>query len=406
MWLCMGSSPRGRGKPVRIAFKAAPGRLIPARAGKTRRPPSPVRVFQAHPRAGGENLRRCFPFLHLSGSSPRGRGKRRHETFLEDIARLIPARAGKTSAPHRGAPAHTAHPRAGGENCETSSSVFCMPGSSPRGQGKRERLADRVPHGRLIPARAGKTAAGGQDARRSRAHPRAGGENIPAKFRPSQEQGSSPRGRGKQTRDEREPFFPRLIPARAGKTAASWLGQVAVSAHPRAGGKTRGAVNDALAPAAHPRAGGENLTPAGRLVIDGGSSPRGRGKPIRAMRSAASAGLIPAPAGKTSSRLPGPRRRSAHPRTGGENGHLSSKRAPRFGSSPHGRGKQTVQLAVGEARRLIPARAGKTPGPDRPRSLEWAHPRTGGENEIARAEDVNANGSSPHGRGKPVHGVR
>ena len=50
---------------------------------------------------------------------------------------------------------------------------------------------------------------------------------------------------------------------------------------------------------AHPRTGGENLFTASARDDPWGSSPHGRGKPIRAMRSAASAGLIPARAGKT-----------------------------------------------------------------------------------------------------------
>ena len=50
---------------------------------------------------------------------------------------------------------------------------------------------------------------------------------------------------------------------------------------------------------AHPRVGGENLTPAGRLVIDGGSSPRGRGKLIVFLLLRFGGRLIPAWAGKT-----------------------------------------------------------------------------------------------------------
>ena len=196
---------------------------------------------------------------------------------------------------------------------------------------------------RLIPARAGKTLNLCFLGAPVRAHPRAGGENIPAKFRPSQEQGSSPRGRGKQTRDEREPFFPRLIPARAGKTAASWLGQVAVSAHPRAGG--------------------ENLTPAGRLVIDGGSSPRGRGKHRAGARVREHPGLIPARAGKTSI------------------GRATSRVLP--GSSPRGRGKPVREARRVLGGRLIPARAGKTSFLIVGELELGAHPRAGGENPLA-----------------------
>ena len=50
---------------------------------------------------------------------------------------------------------------------------------------------------------------------------------------------------------------------------------------------------------AHPRSRGENLTPAGRLVIDGGSSPLTRGKPSVIIVNTFMPGLIPAHAGKT-----------------------------------------------------------------------------------------------------------
>ena len=70
---------------------------------------------------------------------------------------------------------------------------------------------------------------------------------------------------------------------------------------------------------AHPRTGGENLFTASARDDPWGSSPHGRGKPIRAMRSAASAGLIPARAGKTPRVATRQVNYPAHPRTGGEN---------------------------------------------------------------------------------------
>ena len=71
-------------------------RLIPARAGKTRDAKAAALAVGAHPRAGGENLRLFDKFGGLHGSSPRGRGKRRRIPGRAAAARLIPARAGKT----------------------------------------------------------------------------------------------------------------------------------------------------------------------------------------------------------------------------------------------------------------------------------------------------------------------
>ena len=131
-----GSSPRGRGKPPRRVAPPTPGGLIPAWAGKTSpfrsaRPPS-----RAHPRVGGENVS-CRLTLYLrTGSSPRGRGKRLHIEPGSAPGRLIPAWAGKTGAEEGLGVADRAHPRVGGENPGFGGEVSEMRGSSPRGRGK------------------------------------------------------------------------------------------------------------------------------------------------------------------------------------------------------------------------------------------------------------------------------
>ena len=153
-------------------------------------------------------------------------------------ARLIPARAGKTSVHQSPRTAPTAHPRAGGENGYLSVFRVTGLGSSPRGRGKPSRRsvsADRVT-----------------------AHPRAGGENRPVPSLPDPRVGSSPRGRGKLLDPIRINPRKRLIPARAGKTARAVLGRSGRAAHPRAGGE------NVMRNEPHPR--------------QRGSSPRGRGK--------------------------------------------------------------------------------------------------------------------------------
>ena len=91
-------------------------RLIPARAGKTGQTRRKTSHATAHPRAGGENITTSNAKLHVVGSSPRGRGKRRDAAGEEFADRLIPARAGKTGSPTPRRASRTAHPRAGGEN--------------------------------------------------------------------------------------------------------------------------------------------------------------------------------------------------------------------------------------------------------------------------------------------------
>ena len=192
-----------------------------------------------------------------------------------------------------------AHPRAGGENSVVVSMFIVRSGSSPRGRGKR--------WGGVAPAM------------RHAAHPRAGGENAASRRSSSPTHGSSPRGRGKlqwslswtpepgsspRGRGKRTPLDPRrrrgrLIPARAGKTQCS--------------------SRPSRTHSAHPRAGGENPSPAREATAAAGSSPRGRGKRLGEDVGAGAVRLIPARAGKTSSRRGYAMSRTAHPRAGGEN---------------------------------------------------------------------------------------
>ena len=152
-----GSSPRGRGKHARVCTPRCRQRLIPAWAGKTRFHPVDAHGIPAHPRVGGENHdpRRDRPLM--PGSSPRGRGKRERPGRVPTPGGLIPAWAGKTISSVPASARQRAHPRVGGENPWTVCPKSNAAGSSPRGRGKRGLLC-RYAHERgLIPAWAGKT---------------------------------------------------------------------------------------------------------------------------------------------------------------------------------------------------------------------------------------------------------
>ena len=315
-----GSSPHGRGKHLGVIPGQAGHRLIPAWAGKTCRKLRRERAAAAHPRAGGENSTVERLSLSYSGSSPRGRGKPHRSRRFELHAGLIPAQAGKTKGRLPYAAVRQAHPRAGGENLRAISSNLSGSGSSPRRRGKRQLCFQPFPHSGLIPAQAGKTT--GRLVRRlgRQAHPRAGGENDLFLVSKEDTPGSSPRRRGKLEVWSEGSLRWRLIPAQAGKTGTvaccnGWAG-----AHPRAGGENElrflhgyahqgssprrrgklaqghgphhrgrlipaqaGKTRDASAPLlryrAHPRAGGENCGTRIRLSLSNGSSPRRRGKP-------------------------------------------------------------------------------------------------------------------------------
>ena len=156
---------------------------------------------------------------------------------------------------------------------------------------------------------------------------------------------------------------------------------------------------------AHPRAGGENPAdqPCHADVL--GSSPRGRGKPPLGPADFTDRRLIPARAGKTWERSGAARRRRAHPRAGGENRCRHVVMSCTAGSSPRGRGKLLMTGNAVKRIGLIPARAGKTVKAAMHICVPAAHPRAGGENEVAQGLFARSVGSSPRGRGKP-HNVK
>ena len=275
-------------------------------------------------------------------------------------AGLIPAWAGKTTPP----PHHEEVAR----------------GSSPRGRGKPMSRNENVGGGRLIPAWAGKTSGGPRSGRAAPAHPRVGGENQQGVKVIREDEGSSPRGRGKLEDADTPREARRLIPAWAGKTGA------------------RGC--NFYQHEAHPRVGGENVAGREAERLGAGSSPRGRGKRLLMVHLLDLQRLIPAWAGKT----PGAARRwmepTAHPRVGGENGVIDMVAQDHAGSSPRGRGKRHRLPRPRLLPRLIPAWAGKTGGGGVSTELESAHPRVGGENVAWATVGAFGTGSSPRGRGK------
>ena len=151
---------------------------------------------------------------------------------------------------------------------------------------------------------------------------------------------------------------------------------------------------------AHPRACGENIASALKNVPATGSSPRVRGKPVSRRSMTWERGLIPARAGKTSR----PRRSrtcgTAHPRACGENQGRHDRLSEARGSSPRVRGKRFGHLVEVLDAGLIPARAGKTSVRTAMAAFFRAHPRACGENTSTPTGWINPRGSSPRVRGK------
>ena len=232
-----GSSPRVRGKHGAVVVVLDAQRLIPARAGKTAPAWRAHLRRWAHPRACGENTAACWRCQPSDGSSPRVRGKPEREHVLRARPRLIPARAGKTNLARGKAGARRAHPRACGENGDAPYSMSQYQGSSPRVRGKLATAVREALAARLIPARAGKTSSSSGPTSGTWAHPRACGENPGESRRLGPGVGSSPRVRGKQRAGDAGARLHGLIPARAGKTGAPFTIPPRCQAHPRACGE-------------------------------------------------------------------------------------------------------------------------------------------------------------------------
>ena len=132
--------------------------------------------------------------------------------------RLIPAHAGKTSGWFSLRPVRRAHPRSRGENNNRPVIGLMTMGSSPLTRGKRGVLVAGRAAPRLIPAHAGKTAATMEYSSASTAHPRSRGEDCDAADFETVAQGSSPLTRGKRKVQAGENVILGLIPAHAGKT--------------------------------------------------------------------------------------------------------------------------------------------------------------------------------------------
>ena len=138
-----GSSPLARGLPAPSEPSPRRGGIIPARAGFTRlrtpRPPS----SQDHPRSRGVYLGDHVPDRHPEGSSPLARGL--HDGLADSLnaRRIIPARAGFTRRRRRpGAPSRD-HPRSRGVYQRPGLAGGGGRGSSPLARGLRSRLWSR-----------------------------------------------------------------------------------------------------------------------------------------------------------------------------------------------------------------------------------------------------------------------
>ena len=197
--------------------------------------------------------------------------------------------------------------------------------------------------------------------------------------------GSSPLARGLQYLAPAGRRGRGIIPARAGFTRP---------------GRGRGGRR-----ADHPRSRGVYLEWGVNDGEEGGSSPLARGLLGETLLGLEVDGIIPARAGFTTDGDNNDRRATDHPRSRGVYCPPAGMLMTAVGSSPLARGLRVARDHEQARPRIIPARAGFTPGRRPPRRGLWDHPRSRGvyrpRSQLIRTE----RGSSPLARGLPPLGA-
>ena len=231
-----GSSPLARGLLLCLRLLRYSRGIIPARAGFTATGAWGRPGARDHPRSRGVYTDRTVWGGPLVGSSPLARGLLQNRHAVDLDGRIIPARAGFTAARSRRRSSATDHPRSRGVYLLSAPPTAPAGGSSPLARGLLSCSEDPAWKERIIPARAGFTRRRRAQTERSPDHPRSRGVYILRRLTGLVLSGSSPLARGLLTRqhDVRRPV--RIIPARAGFTIG-FNGTVwGVADHPRSRG--------------------------------------------------------------------------------------------------------------------------------------------------------------------------
>ena len=186
-----------RGKRCGVAAAVVTYRIIPAHAGQTLPRGPRIRPWSDHPRACGANWVLGQHVNVAPGSSPRMRGKPMTRCSRCSGIRIIPAHAGQTPPPTGWKRGEPDHPRACGANTRASEACCNDDGSSPRMRGKLEATVAELSKTRIIPAHAGQTPVLSLCIISVADHPRACGANSDNSSTTTSKSGSPPRMRGK-----------------------------------------------------------------------------------------------------------------------------------------------------------------------------------------------------------------
>ena len=232
----VGSSPLARGLPTRRTPHHPPGGIIPARAGFTAAREASAGHSSDHPRSRGVYPDGGCLMGQIKGSSPLARGllPTRYQPNLAD--RIIPARAGFTRRPRSRSCVHADHPRSRGVYGLLFLLRDVCPGSSPLARGLLGGVVGLNGQAGIIPARAGFTSAMTWRSSLRRDHPRSRGVYESFDIFTHTFMGSSPLARGLPRTLCGSCFPSRIIPARAGFTRCRLRLVLGCRDHPRSRG--------------------------------------------------------------------------------------------------------------------------------------------------------------------------
>ncbi len=338
-------------------------RIIPARAGFTRRPCCSGVDCRDHPRSRGVYVTQYVVAYRCIGSSPLARGLRPARLHRGAPDRIIPARAGFTLSGRPDDPRSADHPRSRGVYLVLAPDRGGILGSSPLARGLPLTRAPGTGQWRIIPARAGFTTTVEDDCRAWSDHPRSRGVYVVTTGDMTPSSGSSPLARGLHGGSRSVAATAGIIPARAGFTCPL---KPLLTTRPD-----------------HPRSRGVYLLLEDDVLSDSGSSPLARGLRVDVAHVGGVVGIIPARAGfTTQTNLLRPCSPD-HPRSRGVYRQKARRAARAHGSSPLARGLHAPTVGGGKIAGIIPARAGFTY-----------------QNVHLVAADL---GSSPLARGLPGH---
>ena len=159
-------------------------------------------------------------------------------------------------------------------------------------------------------------------------------------------------------------------------------------------------------PRDHPRACGEEYLGFPPTPKPRGSPPRVRGRVGLRRRSVCARRITPARAGKSRNRLSRLRGGEDHPRACGEEAKIFRAECGPTGSPPRVRGRAVAGVARAAGAGITPARAGKSLLSCFLAFFIWDHPRACGEEVAIQSAEMVGQGSPPRVRGRAHKGLR